>query len=131
MKRFAPTSKNHGQDARKCPYRRGSSATGLFGKNWDIDRLTDRERQVLLLLAGGPSNRELAEALGIAERTVKAHISRILLKLGQESRLQVSLISVLVHDQLCPDTRCRVILNGIPYQATDSPGPFFARCRST
>ncbi|MFJ8674562.1 LuxR C-terminal-related transcriptional regulator [Streptomyces sp. NPDC093589] len=95
--------------------------------SWDIDRLTDRERQVLLHLAGGPSNRELAKTLGIAERTVKAHISRILLKLGQETRLQVSVISVLVHAQLCPDTRCRVILNGIPHQATDSSGPFSAR----
>ncbi|MEU5020991.1 LuxR C-terminal-related transcriptional regulator [Streptomyces angustmyceticus] len=48
----------------------------------------------------------VARELRIAERTVKAHIARISDKLGQQTRLQAVVLSVLVHHALCADTHC-------------------------
>jgi predicted ATPase/DNA-binding CsgD family transcriptional regulator len=53
--------------------------------------LTRRELEVALLVAEGKSNREIAEAFVIAERTVEGHVSNILSKLGFRSRTQVSI----------------------------------------
>jgi DNA-binding NarL/FixJ family response regulator len=53
--------------------------------------LSEREVQVARLVAGGASNREVAEQLAITERTVKAHMSAIFEKLGLRDRLQLSL----------------------------------------
>lgn len=53
--------------------------------------LSEREVQVARLVAGGASNREVAEQLSITERTVKAHMSAIFEKLGLRDRLQLSL----------------------------------------
>ncbi len=50
--------------------------------------LTDRERDVLRMLASGCSNKESAQNLNIAEKTVKTHVSSILSKLGVTSRTQ-------------------------------------------
>lgn len=58
------------------------------------DSLTDREMQVLRLLAAGQSNKEIAAGLHIAEKTVKVHISSILAKLGVQSRTQAALHAV-------------------------------------
>jgi DNA-binding NarL/FixJ family response regulator len=55
------------------------------------DPLTKRELEVLRLMAGGYSNREIAEALGAAEGTVKAHVSSILSKLGVRDRTRAVL----------------------------------------
>ena len=52
--------------------------------------LTARERELAALLAGGRTNRQMAEELGIAERTVDTHVSRMLRKLGLTSRTQVA-----------------------------------------
>ena len=49
-------------------------------------RLTARERDVLNLLLGGGSNREIAASLGIDEATVKAHVGRLLRKFGVQNR---------------------------------------------
>lgn len=52
--------------------------------------LTDRERQVLELLLMARSNREIADQLGIEERTVKAHVSRLMRKTGADNRIELS-----------------------------------------
>jgi DNA-binding NarL/FixJ family response regulator len=53
--------------------------------------LTPREQQVLQLLAQGAENREIANSLGISERTVKNHITNILTRLGLKNRTQAAL----------------------------------------
>jgi len=54
--------------------------------------LTEREREVALVIAEGQSNREIAARLGITERTVKAHVGMILNKLQVRDRLQLALV---------------------------------------
>jgi len=59
-------------------------------------QLTDREREVLKLLSLGKRNREIAEALFIAEKTVKNHVSNILWKLECNDRTQAALFATRV-----------------------------------
>ncbi|MEU7881940.1 response regulator transcription factor [Microbispora bryophytorum] len=56
--------------------------------------LTDREREVLRLLAAGRSNREIARELTVAEKTVKTHVSNVLMKLAVQDRTQAALYAV-------------------------------------
>jgi DNA-binding NarL/FixJ family response regulator len=58
------------------------------------ERLTRREREVLELIAGGQSNKRIALALGISEKTVKAHVGHVLAKLGVTDRTQAALLAV-------------------------------------
>lgn len=66
----------------------GSAGAGRGGA------LTDREREVLELIADGRSNREIARALVLAEKTVKTHVSNILMKLDLADRTQAALWAV-------------------------------------
>jgi DNA-binding NarL/FixJ family response regulator len=66
-----------------------SFATGIepVSRSPEVDRLTSREREVLMLLADACSNAEIAEQLNIGEETVKTHVSRVLAKLGLRDRV--------------------------------------------
>jgi DNA-binding NarL/FixJ family response regulator len=73
----------------------------IRGRNGDIDRakairavLTDREFEVLTLLAAGKDNPQIARELFISPRTVKNHISSILAKLHLENRIQAAVHAV-------------------------------------
>ncbi len=59
-----------------------------------LEPLTPRETEVMRLVAGGYSNREIGEVLGTAEGTVKVHVSSILSKLGVRDRVQAVLCAL-------------------------------------
>jgi len=71
--------------------------SGLEGMNNEFvsleqpDPLTERETEILRLMAGGFSNKEVANSLGVAEGTVKNHVSNILSKLGVRDRTRAVL----------------------------------------
>lgn len=56
--------------------------------------LTDREQQVLALVASGAANKEIGATLSISERTARTHVSNILMKLGLGSRTQAALWAI-------------------------------------
>lgn len=57
------------------------------------DQLTPRERQVLELIGEGASNKVIARALGVSEKTVKTHVGHILAKLGVNDRTQAAVLA--------------------------------------
>ncbi len=60
------------------------------------EALTERETEVLRLLAQGKANKEIARSLNISEKTVKVHVSNILSKLGVQSRTQATLYAIRI-----------------------------------
>ena len=67
--------------------------------------LTSREKEVLELILLARSNREIARHLGIEERTVKAHVGRLLRKTGSDNRIELSMCAI--HRPLVPHTHPR------------------------
>lgn len=59
----------------------------------DVESLTPREREVLDWLAQGSPNKEIAQRLGISQRTVKFHVSAILAKLGATNRTEAAAVA--------------------------------------
>ena len=66
----------------------------LVEPNRDSTALTPREREILVLVAQGRSNREIAQVLVISERTARTHVSNVLAKLDLASRTQAALWAV-------------------------------------
>jgi NarL family two-component system response regulator LiaR len=60
----------------------------------EAETLTDRELEVLRLVASGLTNREIAGELGISEATVRTHVSHFLRKLGLDTRTQAALYAL-------------------------------------
>lgn len=71
-----------------------AAAAVTVGEPRTRDPLTSREREVLTRIADGRSNREIARALGVSEKTVKAHVSSVLAKLGVQDRTQAAVYAV-------------------------------------
>lgn len=70
-------------------------------------QFTEREQQVLRLLVAARSNREIAETLGIEERTVKAYVKKLMSKVGVDNRIALSIhaaSAALVDDESGPET---------------------------
>ena len=64
------------------------------GSGPGTEPLTEREREVLALVAKGASNKEIGQALSISERTARTHVSNILNKVGLHSRTQAALWAI-------------------------------------
>jgi len=79
--------------------RYGSSPNG---GSWGQKSFTSREQQVLKMLVEGRSNKEIAAPLGIQERTVKAHVAKLLRKVGVQNRIMLS-IHAISHSLIPPD----------------------------
>ena len=69
----------------------GAAGPGAEGRR--LDALTPREHEVLVLLAGGSPNSEIAATLHLGETTVKTHVSRVLMKLGARDRTQAVVLA--------------------------------------
>jgi two-component system nitrate/nitrite response regulator NarL len=69
---------------------RQRDSTGRIGKSFQ--RLSSRQREIAHLVAAGASNRQIAHRLDVREKTVKAYLTAIFLKLGLSNRLQLALL---------------------------------------
>ena len=85
------------------------------------DPLTKREVEILRLMAGGYSNREIAEALGTAEGTVKNHASSILSKLGVRDRTRAVLKALELGTSSMRSEGARVRRCDGPVRRSDGP----------
>ena len=73
---------------------RVTSAPGRFFPGGGRGTFTDREKEVLELLVAGRSNKEIGAALGIEERTVKAHVAKLMRKVGVRNRIALSVHAI-------------------------------------
>lgn len=72
---------------------RAAPTTTSLADDERLGRLTDREREVLGLMARGLSNQEIADALIVSETTVKTHVGRVLMKLEVRDRVQAVVVA--------------------------------------
>ncbi|WP_052229722.1 LuxR C-terminal-related transcriptional regulator [Streptomyces sp. CT34] len=71
-----------------------SPSEGVLAARAALDLLTARERQILVLVSQGNSNRRVARALGISEKTVKNHLSAVFTKVGVSDRTQAVVLGI-------------------------------------
>ena len=111
QERRAPGSRTRGT---RCARRRGVARSRRGCTAGPLDRLTPREREVLVLIARGFPNKRIARELTLSEKTVKTHVGHVLAKLGVNDRTQAAVIAVRaavdpIQDQLplAVETRSR------------------------
>ncbi|RIJ56002.1 response regulator transcription factor [Clavibacter phaseoli] len=71
----------------------GTPSPDLSRRAADLDQLTDREREVLLLVAQGLANQEIGERLFISPHTAKTHVNRVMAKVGAHDRAQLVILA--------------------------------------
>lgn len=81
-------------EVRLDPVAAAALVSGLRAPRSVVPDLTSREREVIVLVAEGRTNREIGRRLGVAERTARTHVSNILTKLGLASRTQAAMWAV-------------------------------------
>jgi DNA-binding NarL/FixJ family response regulator len=64
-----------------------------------LTRLTEQERKILDLIAEGLTNRQIAERMFLAEKTIKNYVSNVLAKLGMERRTEAAVFATRLHDR--------------------------------
>jgi DNA-binding NarL/FixJ family response regulator len=72
----------------------GRAALGWSAPHPEVDRLTDREREIVAWVATGRSNDEIAAELVLSAATVRTHVSRAMVKVGARDRAQLVVLAV-------------------------------------
>ncbi|EFF92818.1 MULTISPECIES: helix-turn-helix domain-containing protein [Streptomyces] len=91
---------DHRRTASPYDFGRLADAPPVPGDPQAIPSLTPRERQVLTLLGHAADNREISRRLGIAERTVKAHLTNLMTKIKVTSRTEAALYAYAHHGRI-------------------------------
>jgi NarL family two-component system response regulator LiaR len=84
----------HAGEALLDPFVAARLVEALGGEQEPLDRLTPREREVLMLIGRGLPNKLIARELELSEKTVKTHVGHVLAKLGVSDRTQAALVAV-------------------------------------
>lgn len=82
------------QGVRGAPAKASTEAAAPPVVASELNKLSPREREILVLVARGQSNKEIARTLDLAESTVKIHVQNVLRKLGLTSRVQAAVFAV-------------------------------------
>lgn len=77
----------------------GIASPNTYAPASPFDELTEREREILDLVAGGSSNKEIANVLGLTEKTVKYYMTNIMQKLRVRNRVEAALLAREVEKQ--------------------------------
>ncbi|NGN62457.1 response regulator transcription factor [Streptomyces sp. A7024] len=86
---------------------RGGDTTEQEPANEALDALSPREREILVFVGEGMTNRQIGKRLYLSEKTVKNHISRMLSKLGVERRIQAAMLAAQADPHHSGDERAR------------------------